>query len=76
MSRPLAISRVMDVLAFALGACLVAGMARMAFTLSTWPFRLLAAATAVYVAYRLALVARSLRRSGWPPDHGVTKHLL
>jgi hypothetical protein len=76
MPLPVALSRSLDAVAFALGAMFIAGMARLAFTLSTWPFRMLAAATAIFLAYRLVQIARSLWLNGWDPNHGVTKHLL
>lgn len=65
MSLPSPVMRALNVLGFALGLCLVVSMINLAFNLSTWPFRLLAAAIAIYVAFRLLQVIRSIRRNGW-----------
>ena len=64
MSFSTPVARAIDVLGFAFGIAVVASMVRLTFTLGAWPFRLLAAAIAVYVAFRLMQVFQSIRRSG------------
>lgn len=65
MNLSITLARAVDVLGFLFGLSLIAAMLRLTFTLSTWPVRLLAAATAVYVAFRLIRVAGSVRRNRW-----------
>ena len=57
--------RTLDVLGLVFGVWVVASMIHLAVTLSTWPFRLLAGATALYVAFRLVQVVRSIWQRGW-----------
>jgi len=62
MRMPHAVKGGLDMLAFLLGAVLVASMVQLVFTLRTWPYQLFAATLAVLVTCALVrTVSRAIR---------------